>query len=215
MSFESVVSSFLFPFDGALQEMWFIAVILLYFFCRGIFSWTLRYWWISVAALIVLIACNFIPVGEMTGFLAINRAVHFAVYFYVGLLIARYRWDGVLRKKVCVAVCCLVYVAAWNSEIELLQALSGCFAFWGIAFGVDNRLSHTLFSSFRNYTYQIYLMGIFVQIAVKYIYKAANFPGAYPLFWAMCVLAGLYVPVLVSKAAQRSGNKALKLALGL
>lgn len=215
MSFDSVMNSFLYPFDGALQEMWFIAVILLYFFSREIFCWTLKCGWASVAALAILVACNFIPVGEMTGFMAINRAVHFAVYFYIGLLIARYRCDGVLKKKICVAICCLIYFVAWNSEIELLQALSGCFAFWGIAFWVDTQLSHTLFSSFRNYTYQIYLMGIFVQIAVKYIYKVAVFPGAYLLFWAVCVLAGLFIPVIVSKNVQRFGNKVLKLALGL
>lgn len=215
MSFESVVSSFLYPFDGALQEMWFIAVILLYFLCRGVFCWTLRHRWASVAALAILVACNFIPVGAMTGFLAINRAVHFAIYFYIGLLIARYGWDGVLRKKAFVTVCCLAYVAAWKSDIELFQALSGCFAFWGIAFWVDSRLSHTLFSSFRNYTYQIYLMGIFAQIAVKFAYKVVAFPGSYLLFWAVCVLAGLYIPVLVSKTVQRIGNKVLKLAVGL
>jgi hypothetical protein len=70
-----------------------------------------------------------------------------------------------------------------------------------------------LFCGFRNYTYQIFLMGIFAQMFVKIVYKHISAP--YVVAYIICMLAGLYVPVVVSKVIEKINWKLLKLCVGL
>ena len=89
------------------------------------------------------------------------------------------------------------------------------FSLWGLAGTVDRKVSDTLFGSFRNYTYQIFLLGIFIQIGIKLLYDKLGMQGTYPYFYVLCVLSGIYIPVLISKVIQRVGNKYLNLLIGL
>lgn len=74
---------------------------------------------------------------------------------------------------------------------------------------------YAIFGSFRNYTYQIFLLGIFIQIGIKIIYDKLGIQGTYPYFYILCVLSGIYIPVLISKVIQRIGNKYLNMLIGL
>lgn len=96
----------------------------------------------------------------------------------------------------------------------LLAILGGILFSFGIALLADCFVPR-IFFSFRNYTYQIFLMGIFAQIFVKILYRhpLASFP--YALVWLLCVLAGLYLPVLVARLAERISFRPLSLCLGL
>lgn len=51
--------------------------------------------------------------------------------------------------------------------VTLVMSLSGCLLCWGLAGKFDRNLSNNVFVSFRNYTYQIFLLGIFIQIGIK------------------------------------------------
>ena len=83
---------------------------------------------------------------------------------------------------------------------------------YGLALLLDNAVPK-IFSSFRDYTYQIFLMGIFAQIAVKMIFKRIDLP--HPVAFLACIVAGLYFPVLVSKIVETINNKWLCLCIGL
>jgi hypothetical protein len=79
-----------------------------------------------------------------------------------------------------------------------------------------------LFRSFRNYTYQIFLMGIFAQIGVQIAFKKMVWSGAYGEslialvgYYAVCIGFGIYAPVLVAKTTERVGWKPMKTVLGV
>ena len=61
----------------------------------------------------------------------------------------------------------------------------------------------------------IFLLGIFIQIGIKLLYDKLGMQGTYPYFYVLCVLSGIYIPVLISKVIQRVGNKYLNLLIGL
>lgn len=96
----------------------------------------------------------------------------------------------------------------------LLAILGGVLFSFGIALLAD-RFVPRIFFSFRDYTYQIFLMGIFAQIFVKILYRHALASFPYALVWLLCVLAGLYLPVLVARLAERISFRPLSLCLGL
>jgi hypothetical protein len=56
-------------------------------------------------------------------------------------------------------------------------------------------------------------MGIFAQIFVKIMYKHISIP--YVAAYLLCILMGLYVPVLVSKLIEKINWKPLSLCVGL
>jgi len=46
-------------------------------------------------------------------------------------------------------------------------------------------------------------------------YEKIYHGGYYPVFWVMCILVGLYVPMIISKIAERTNNSLIKKILGL
>lgn len=177
--------------------------------------------WLSTLCLCCAVGLFFIPVSDMSGVFAFNRAVHFS-YSFPGNINSRSSpfWKHNKRKG-SIVICLILYLASfWADIIEenaitLIMSLSGCLLCWGLAGTVDRKVSDTLFGSFRNYTYQIFLLGIFIQIGIKLLYDKLGMQGTYPYFYVLCVLSGIYIPVLISKVIQRVGNKYLNLLIGL
>ncbi len=75
----------------------------------------------------------------------------------------------------------------------------------------------SLFSSFRDYTYQIFLMGIFPQILVQnIIWNLSGRPIILAaLFYLASVLSGLYLPVIISKCIEKLNVKPVSILFGL
>ncbi|WP_279129928.1 acyltransferase family protein [Alistipes finegoldii] len=222
LSLKSFVSAFVRPFEGPLQEMWFVAVVLLYFSLLEVYRRILKNNWLSLLCLCCAVGLFFIPVSDMSGVFAFNRAVHFFIFFFLGLLIAANNcFETAIKRSCCIAICLILYVALFGADgveedvVTLVMSLSGCLLCWGLAGKVDRNLSNTIFGSFRNYTYQIFLLGIFIQIGIKLIYNKLGMQGTYPYFYVLCILSGIYIPVLVSKVIQRIDNKYLNMLIGL
>lgn len=208
------LKGFIFPYSSALQEMWFIATIFLYFLLREVYRQLLEKRILRVAALIIAIGMNYIPVDSVTDFLVINRAIHFFIYFYIGILIASQKLDKRLRNKYSMIISAVIFCLSFPIHNELLTALSGCSLFWGLA-SLASNCNKKLFSSFRDYTYQIFLLGIFIQIAVKLVYGHLAMPITYIIFYLLCILSGIYIPVIVAKSINGTNCKILKMLLGL
>lgn len=64
-----------------------------------------------------------------------------------------------------------------------------------------------LFGSFREYTFQIFLMGIFFQIAIRFIYAKLGIACLYWPLYIVSILLALYMPVLISKAIRKQAAR--------
>lgn len=215
ISSAGLAMNYLQPFDGALQEMWFVAVIFLYFLIYPVYQYLLRSKTTILLTLVIVVGMYFIPVSKITGFLAINRAVHFFVYFFIGMVISRGKLESTVSSWPSILISSILYMVSYKLGIGLTTAMSGSLAFWGLAIIIDKKLSSNIFHTFRNYTYQIFLIGIFAQIAVKVAYGRIHSEGMYMLFWIICILMGIYIPVLIAKLAQKTNNKFICRLLGL
>lgn len=214
MTWEYFLREFLFPFESSLQEMWFIAAIFWFFLLREAYKQILKKQTLLVIVLIIAIGMNFIQGTSTTKFLAISHAIHFFIYFYIGMIIASQKYEKVLNNKYTIIINAIIFCVSFSIHNELLTALTGCCLFWGLA-NFAGKYCSQLFSSFREYTYQIFLLGIFVQTAIKIIYSYLAIPDTYIVFYILCILVGIYIPVIISKLIKRTNNKVLKLILGL
>lgn len=150
--------------------------------------------------------------------LCIGKVFSYAIWFYLGLLLSK---EGIVerlfRKNIwmTLAIGIVIYGVGYVDNIpfgSFISTIGGINMSLGLALVLDKYLPKVFFT-FRHYTYQIFLMGIFAQIALKIAYRHIDMPyvGAYLL----CILAGLYIPVILSKLLEKINWKPLLLCVGV
>ena len=210
---KELLMAFLYPYDNPFREFWFIATLFWFFLMTPLWKWVLKRKWSMWMIAIILLAIHFLQ--PETQLLSLDRVCSHAVWFYMGLVISKEDWiEKALGKKPLFTACIgiAVYVVGVLVKWAILETVGGIVFSFGLALILDNFLPKTFFT-FRNYTYQIFLMGIFAQIFVKIMFKHLSVP--YMAAYILCVLMGLYVPVLVSKLIETINWKPLSLCVGL
>lgn len=207
-----VLYTYLYPCENAFQEIWFVYVLIWMFLLYPVWKFALKTVYSRVITLVVVLALSFIHIK--TEILCVDRALGYAIWFYLGLLLSYLKIDTpikLLHITPCIAAGLLLWWCGfWG--VPMLRTI-GCIAIsFSIAFLLDRYMPFS-FKGFRNYTYQIYLMGIFAQIFVKILFR--HIPMPYFVGWLLCMAVGLYVPVIVSKIIEKINWKPLLLCVGL
>lgn len=210
-----LIMNYISPFNGALQEMWFVAVIFVYFLMYPIYPYLLKNKWSILLTILTAALLFLIPVNSMPNVFALNWAVHFFIFFFIGIVISCKNLDSLISSWKSIVVSLMLYIIGWFIETSVLRPLSASIAFWGLAVAVDKSLTDGIFKSFRNYTYQVFLIGIFVQILVKILYEKFLFPGSYFVWYFLCIILGVYIPVVMTKIVERMENKYINRIFGL
>lgn len=138
----------------------------------------------------------------------------YAIWFYLGIIISKEDYVEKLFARniwLTLLVGIALYAVGFFTH-KFITTLGGIVFSFALALILDKYLPKTFFS-FRNYTYQIFLMGIFAQMFVKILYR--HFPIPYLVAYLLCIALGLYVPVLVSKLLEWINWKPLLLCVGL
>lgn len=147
-------------------------------------------------------------------FLCLEHVFDYAIWFYLGLVISKTdlstRFLGAYSRMSILAGFLLFILG--NHFHPFISTVGGIILSFGIAFMLDRYMPRAFFT-FRNYTYQIFLMGIFAQIFIKILFKHSGLP--YLPAYLLCVVVGLHVPVIVSKIVEWIDWKSLLLCLGL
>lgn len=212
LSIQGLVMAFINPFEGPNNEMWFIGTILWFFSLTPLWRWTCRRNVTEYILLAALVLLHFKHPSE--NLFCIRQVCTQAIFFYVGILVCKYNIDRICQKqRWYLLIGGLVgFVLCYLFSIGFIVIWCGIIFSAGLAFILDEYFPKA-FSGFRNYTYQIFLMGIFVQIAVKIIYSHTHIP--YLVGFMACLLLGLYVPVIISKVLEKINWKPLLVCVGL
>ncbi len=227
LSAGAILHTYLYPYDNALRELWFLVTLFWMFALTPLWRVVLRRPWSQWLVLALLVGLWFFPLR--TGLLCLDKVCTHALWFYLGMVVSKEDfaarclaprlWLLLLAGAAIyllglVAGVAFAWAPVYLSVGSLMAIVGGILFSFGIALLAD-RFVPRIFFSFRDYTYQIFLMGIFAQIFVKILYRHALASFPYPLVWLLCVLAGLYLPVLVARLAERISFRPLSLCLGL
>lgn len=207
-----IAHAYLYPNDNPMRELWFIATLFWFFVVTPFWNVVLKKRWLMWLALATLIILHFFH--PTTGFLCIGSFFDYALWFYLGIIISKTVFvENVLRNHVWAAlVLGLVIYVFGVFTMDIITTFGGIIISFSLALIADTFIPR-LFYSFRNYTYQIFLMGIFAQMFVKIIFRHVDWP--YTPTFLLCILMGLYVPVIVSKIIEIINWKPLLLCVGL
>lgn len=229
ISFSVFINAILYPYNGPMREFWFLGVIIWMFALFPLWKKCLGNKFIMIITTIVLVLCSFI--SPNTDLFALNHVFCHISHFWLGLLMAKAylyiinqdteepfrRWittffEGLKGVAAIVTISVVAYYIVIHFNCPYLPAICGCSLSLGICLLFYKYLPST-FSSFRNYTYQIYLLGLFAQEVVKIAKLKLNLP--FESMYVVSIFAGLYVPVLISVMVEKINWKPLKLCIGL
>ncbi len=211
LSFNDISHAYLYPIDNPFLELWFIVVLFILFLCFPLWKFVIKNkitMWIMMLILLVLHYYH-----PQTKFLSIDRVCEHALWFYIGILLCKEDIVELLfKKKPVLIIITGIALFGVGCYLPILRTMGGIILSIGVALLADNYVPR-LFFSYRDYTYQIFLMGIFAQVAIKMFYKNVDIP--YLMAFILCILAGVYVPVLISKIVEKINWRPLLLCMGL
>lgn len=212
LSLHEIGHALLYPYDNPFREFWFIATLFWFFLMTPMWKWILKRKWLMWTTIVMLIVLHFVEPG--TEFLSIDRVCSNAIWFFLGLVVSKEDYvDKIFNKNAWWTLLIGVFIYCIGRFVNPFITTMGCIVFsFGLALLLDKYIPKTFFT-FRNYTYQIFLMGIFAQMFVKILYRHISMP--YIAAYILCILMGLYVPVLVSKLIEKINWTPLSFCVGL
>lgn len=214
LSVQSFLNILIYPAHNPLGEMWFIATLFILFLFYPLYQWGIKNGKSSIALLCLGVLLNIYSPNNID-LLGISFVSHYFVYFYAGILFFRYNIIDYINS---IYVFLLILVIFIVLNIYIPPSLIASFAgiMFSIVFSLQlSRYIPGIFSSYRDYTFQIFLLGIFIQITIRYLYIKAQLEYSYPLFYISSIIIGLYVPVGIARIIQKTQNNTIKLCFGL
>ena len=157
----------------------------------------------------------FFPTG--IELLCLSNVAYMLIFFCAGILFCRFGWQHYFAGTPALVVWILLFVGLTLVPHcpKLLLNLSGIGFSVALALNLEP-VAPRLFSSFRDYTFQIFLLGIFPQIAIRILY--AHLPHHELIYWGLylaSIVVGVYLPVLIARVIQRFPSTLVRRCFGL
>lgn len=140
-------------------------------------------------------------------------------FFVVGILCCRFGWHKYMSRCFFLLPMAILFFIC-NIMGFLPEVMKAETAFIGTFFSMSlclivGKYTPKLFNSFRDYTFQIFLMGIFFQMVIRWIYVKWSNEMMFVPMWLLSVIIGIYVPTLIAKQIDKYAPKYIKMCFGL
>lgn len=217
-SIGNYLESFCIYYQHPSAHLWFLAVLFWFMMLYPLFVWLNKNVVRMTAFLLLTIGLYFIDFTPLSpeNYFFIFTLNKYLVFFFFGIFIFRYELYRYLKDYRACLSCMALYGLSWWQEIPLLTSLLGILMMISISQQIA-LLWPKLFDSFREYIYQIFLMSFIFQPFVELILWKKLFynENLFFLFYVMNVLFGIFLPVLITKAIEKSNWKWLKVCVGV
>lgn len=219
IDFEELINTFIFYSSNPLKALWFIIVLFLMILGYPIYVWMVKSKLRELFILAVGLYLFFLFPNDIHIFY-LNKFKDLFFFFVAGIIVSNH--NMIERMKlfpitIC-SICLFIIFNILNSQTNILILKFIC-NITGILFSVYiciywEKIKPSLFSSFRNYTFQIYLISMFPQMALRVLYMQYDLSNLYVLIFILSIMLGLYIPVFISKLCLRNPTR-LNKCIGL
>ncbi len=218
MSLGGFLEGFIYPMNSGMKEMWFVAALLLIMFFFPLYKRCLHNKFATVGLLIITAVMPYIFTSYVGGgIFNWQGALRYFIFFYAGIFFFKYDVVSRLKMSYGGAILTLIYlvICCWRKEQTVAVAFIGILGFAWLSKCLSSKYPRLL-RSFRDYSFQIFLLGIYPQMFVElFLMKKFTDLWMQPILLIVSVLLGIYVPVFVSKAIQKIDNKYVNVIFGL
>ncbi|MBR3633480.1 MAG: acyltransferase [Bacteroidaceae bacterium] len=220
----SFVQSFFFAEGYPWPHRWFLMALILMMVCYPLYRYVVdgktRIW----LFLLLLMAIRHVLCNVDVNVFSFRQFVYYLPFFFLGIISCKYRlWQYLAHWSLpfvlwALALALYIIPCAWSAVQYCMFAYELLCVSALVATALQlSRCRPMLFSSFRGYVYQIYIFGVAFQAFVELIlWRRLGCPDSLVLlFYVANVLAGLLLPLLVCKVAEKIPSRMLHLCLGL
>lgn len=207
------IDTFILYKTNPLGEMWFIISLTVLMMLYSLFQISLRNIYSTV--LFVIIAVVLFYYSPATDIFQLRIASRMLLFFYGGILFSKYNLKNYFNNWKILPIIFGIFILSYKlNAFPIILKWTGILFSFSLCINLAKQFPK-LFTSFRDYTYQIYLMAIFFQVSVRLIYSRIDQSNLYWLFVIISIFAGIYVPTLIGKIIKRINNKYLNTCFGL
>lgn len=159
---------FFIPFRGPVPHLWFVVSLFTIFLLSPLYKRSLKKPVYTIVAIVVLFILHYIPsVSSLLTnkeLLALDKTQNFILWFYLGMVIERYKLMELIHNWTSVLFSGFIYVTlVYFIQFPLSESICMCTGIV-LILSLSQMLADKfegLFASWRNYTYQIYLLHMF------------------------------------------------------
>ena len=218
LSLSYFLQSFIYFRGFPSQPLWFLAVLMMFMLMYPLFCYLCDNKYRMACFFLFCSAIYFIDsnLDSPYNVFYVLDIQHYLVYFFFGILFFRYELYNYIKSTGALLILILLYVVSYYYSIDLLTSIVGIMMMCSLCLKIAQYLPN-LFSSFREYIFQIYLMSLPFQTFVELILwkNVFYYEEFFYLFYAINLLAGLFMPVLIAKLVERCHVKMIRLCFGL
>lgn len=214
---QELLNTFVFFRSNPLSGLWYVAVLLELMLLYPLYRLALKKPITTLLLLAFSIGLFFIQ--PSINYFYLNKVAHMLPFFVGGMICCKYSLHQYLDGWIGLIATCLLFVAFNVFEISpnLNHFVPICV---GISFSfslciIVSRYIPRLFSSFRDYTFSIFLMSIFFQMPVRRFFISSGNDLLFVPLWFASVLIGIYAPTLIAKYINKSAPQAIKYCFGI
>ena len=197
-----------------LGEMWFLVTLFILMLFYPLYCYLIKNTSTIIIGTFIILTLYWINPHNIQIFQTSN-VLKMGIFFWGGILFSRFQLSQYLQSFYVFGVICILFIGSEiiNSHIFITNILGIIFSF-SLCIQLSKKYP-SLFSSFRNYTYQIFLMGIFFQMGTRYLYLSFNNNNWYIPCYLLSIILGLYIPVLISKYIKQKNHHLINLCFGI
>ena len=217
-SIQDYFLSFLYFSGHPSAPLWFLATLMIFMLLYPLYCRLCENNLMMIAFFIFTVLFSFVDfdVESRWNVFSILDVNHYLVYFFFGILFFRYKVYDYIDSYLLLIVLLSIYVVSLFMSVKIVSSLIGIVLMCCLCIKVAKRFPK-LFSTYREYIFQIYLMSLPFQGFIELILWKRLFynENLFFLFYLLSVLTGLYVPVLIAKYVERCPVKFVRLCFGL
>ena len=217
-SISDFLRSFCIYYNTPSAHLWYLTVLFIFMLLYPLFRWLCQQKVRMTVFLLLTMGYYFVDpnVSAEKNYFYLFSLQLFLVFFFFGIFFFRYELYHYLETKTSLLITFVLYAVCFWYDIPLLSSLTGILFMIALCQQLVKRYP-TLFDSFREYIYQIYLMSFIFQPFVELILWKKLFYNEqlFLVFYVLNVLSGIYLPVIICQYVEKSKLKWLKICLGL
>lgn len=213
MDWNYLIDVFILFKTNPLLEMWFIITLFILMLLYPIYKLMLKQSITIIGGIIVFTIIHLFNPHNIDLF-QLSNVMKMGIFFWLGILFAHFNLIRFICKDFFLVIAALFILSNILNTPLIIKNITGIL--FSLSFSVFiSKYTSNIFSSFRDFTYQIYLMGIFFQMIIRYLFTSINHDFFYLPCYLISIIMGLYGPVLIIKCVQKIDNKYLNLCFGM
>jgi len=217
-SLQNYLSSFIYFSDHPSAPLWFLATLMIFMLLYPLYCYLCKHYLLMFLFLCFTIVFSFVDFDVQSPYniFSILDVNHYLVFFFFGIFFFRFRIYKLIDNYYFLFFVFISYIVSFIISFKLLSSFIGILLMCSISIKTAKYFPQ-LFSSYRDYIFQIYLMALPFQAFIELILWKRLFynENYFFFFYILSILTGLYIPVFIAKIIEHCPIKIIRLCFGL